>query len=102
MKKNNKNNKRNRYVEEETRQNRNARVKTRYTLNGRRRTETVGRDPGTLRVGVSTDEQNNSTFMTITRGDETIRLSGRETMTLLRVVDKHIASYSDFEFDLAV
>lgn len=70
-------------------QNRNARIRTRFTEAGRRRTETSGRDPETLRVAVSTDERNNSSFMTISRGDETIHLTGREAMTVLRTLEAH-------------
>lgn len=70
-------------------QNKNARIEARYTQGGRRRTETTRRDSGTLRVGVSTDERNNSTFMTISRGDEFIKLTGREALTVLRVLEEH-------------
>ena len=70
-------------------QNKNAHIETRTTAGGRRRTETVRRDPNTLRVGVSTDERNNSTFMTISRGDEYITLTGREALTVLRTLAQH-------------
>lgn len=70
-------------------QNKNAHIATRTTVGGRRRTETIRRDPNTLRVGVSTDERNNSTFMTISRGDEFITLSGREALTVFRTLEQH-------------
>lgn len=73
-------------------QNKNARIVTRFTQAGRRRTETARRDPGTLRVGISTDDQNNSTFMTLSRGDEHIKLNGHEALTVLRTLDRHLLS----------
>jgi hypothetical protein len=81
-----------------TPQNRNARIRSRFTLEGRRRTETAGRDPGTLRVGVSTDDRNNSTFMTISRGEEYITLTGREALTVLRTLEQHNSENPDSSF----
>jgi hypothetical protein len=70
--------------------NKNARISTRVTENGKLRTETARRDTGTLNIAASTDPGTNATrlFVDFENGNS-FNLSGREARTLYRLLRKH-------------
>lgn len=72
--------------------NKNARIRTRVTRNGKQRTETHRRDSG-VSIAASTATSSNSTnvFIDFPTG-ESVCLSGREARTLYRVLQAHYAA----------
>jgi hypothetical protein len=72
--------------------NRNAYINVRETRSGRVRTETVGRDSGSLVASASTDPQSNSTSFFIGRQGSSMILNGHEARTLYRVLQRHYDS----------
>jgi hypothetical protein len=72
--------------------NRNAYISVRETRTGRVRTETVGRDSGSLVASASTDPESNSTSFFIGRQGASLVLNGHEARTLYRVLQRHYES----------
>ena len=76
-----------------TPQNRNACIRSRFTRNGKLRTETHRRDSGTMSVAVSTEPRNNATQLYIDFADgDTLALDGHSARTLFRVLEQHFAT----------
>ena len=76
-------------------QNKNARIKSRVSRNGKFRTETIRRDFGTMNMAVSTDPNTKATRLFIDAEDgESINLTGRQARTLYRLLQTHY-EYTD-------
>jgi hypothetical protein len=71
--------------------NKNARIVNRIDKTGKSRTETQGRDVGSVEMAVSTDVNCNSTnlFIDFPYDGGTARLNGHEARTLYRLLRKH-------------
>jgi len=69
--------------------NRNASITVRHDKNGKKRTETTRRDLGAVKFAASTNSKTNSTMLFIDFPEGTIKLSGAESRTLYRVLNKH-------------
>jgi hypothetical protein len=74
--------------------NKNSRIVTRVTKNGKLRTETSRRDDGADRYSVSTDMHNRTRlFIDLEggniRGGETVEMSGHQARTLYRLLARH-------------
>lgn len=72
-----------------TPQNRSSRIRSRETMRGALRTETIKRDEGTSTFAVSTDPTNNRTAFYIDSIDGSFSLSGSEARTVYRLLKKH-------------
>jgi len=71
-------------------QNKNARIVSRVSRNGKLRTETQGRDFGTTNMALSTDPNSKATRLFIDfEGGDTVNLSGRQARTLYRLLRTH-------------
>jgi hypothetical protein len=69
--------------------NRNAAIVSREDKTGKLRTETSGRDEGTVQFAMSTSPKSNSTSLYIDLPEGAVRLSGSEARTLYRLLSKH-------------
>lgn len=70
--------------------NKNARIQSRISKNGKLRTETTKRDNGATNVAMTTDEKTNATKLFLDLDDgTTVSLSGREARTLYRLMRAH-------------
>ncbi len=74
--------------------NKNSRIVSVTTPNGKFRTSTRYRDDGSDRFAVSTDSKNSTSLFLdleggVVRGGETLVLNGRQARTLYRVLSKH-------------
>lgn len=71
-------------------QNKNARIVSRVSRNGKLRTETRRRDSGSANMAVSTDPNTKATnlFIDFEDGDY-VKLTGRQARTLYRVLQAH-------------
>jgi hypothetical protein len=72
------------------RRNRRAVIQTRYTENGKLRTETANRDDD-ISVAASTIPRDNSTRVYIDTPNGTVVMDGRMARTLYRVLTQHYA-----------
>lgn len=71
-------------------QNKNARIQSRVSRNGKLRTETSRRDLGTTNMALSTDPNSKASrlFIDFETG-ESVNLTGREARTLYRLLRAH-------------
>lgn len=69
--------------------NRNARIRSRLTPNGKLRTETSNRDSGSISVAASSVSTGATQLFIDTVGGASLRLGGHEARTLYRVLKKH-------------
>lgn len=75
--------------------NKNARIVSRVSRNGKLRTETRRRDFGAANVAVTTDPNSKATRLFIDfENGEYINLSGRQARTIYRVLQAHY-EYTD-------
>lgn len=72
--------------------NRNATIRVREDKTGKIRTETAGRDSGSVEFAVSTNPKTNSTALFIDLPQNSISLTGSEARTLYRLLNKHYSS----------
>lgn len=73
--------------------NRNARIDSRFDRTGKIRTETLNRDPDTIKAAVSTNPKTNATRLYVDfPPDEVVHkiaFTGSEARTLYRVLKRH-------------
>lgn len=70
--------------------NKNARIVSRISKNGKLRTETARRDDGSTNVAMTTDKVTHATKLFLDLDDgSTVSLSGREARTLYRLMRSH-------------
>jgi hypothetical protein len=72
--------------------NKNARIESRVDRTGKVRTETVRREPGTVRMAASTDVNTNSTNVYIDSPTDRVSLDGRTARTLYALLQKHYSN----------
>lgn len=71
-------------------QNKNARIVSRVSRNGKLRTETARRDQGSTEMAVTTDPRSNASKLFLDLDDgSSVSLSGREARTLYRLLSAH-------------
>ena len=78
------------YFFDEQAQNKNARILSRVSRNGKLRTETARRDRGTTEMAVTTDPTTHASKLFLDLDDgASVSLSGREARTLYRLLSAH-------------